>query len=216
MAKTKANEPLDKEEEELMETLLLSEETDDETDEEKPIIVNYNDSDMNKFLNNKESKDLLKFYGFKLPSYYKDKSLKELQKVCEESLKILTNYKESLKGNAKYNHDTVSGLVLAFPKAGEKAKQKTKDTISEHNIMHIFVKNMNELRTFKEKTGTGILHFNNPLQLINRLELLAGSLLAGNSGVIQEFSQIAHLLHQLKVITKKQLNDLLKKYILNK
>ena len=32
----------------------------------------------------------------------------------------------------------------------------------------------------------------------------------------QEFSQIAHLLNQMKVITKKQLNDLLKKYILNK
>ena len=51
---------------------------------------------------------------------------------------------------------------------------------------------------------------NNPLQLVNRLELLAGSIFAGNNGVKQEFSQIAHLLHQLKVITKKQLNDLLK------
>ena len=68
----------------------------------------------------------------------------------------------------------------------------------------------------KKLSGTGIIHFNNPLQLINRLELLAGSIFAGNNGVKQEFSQIAHLLHQLKVITKKQLNDLLKKYILNK
>ena len=65
-------------------------------------------------------------------------------------------------------------------------------------------------------TGTGIIHFNNPLQLLDRLELLAGSIFAGNNGVKQEFTQIAHLLHQLKVITKKQLNDLLKKYILNK
>ena len=68
----------------------------------------------------------------------------------------------------------------------------------------------------KKKTGTGIIHFNNPLQLLDRLELLAGSILAGNNGVKQEFSQIAHLLHQLKVISKKQLNDLLTKYILNK
>ena len=68
----------------------------------------------------------------------------------------------------------------------------------------------------KKKTGQGIIHFNNPHQLIDRLELLAGSIFAGNNGVKQEFSQIAHLLHQLKVITKKQLNDLLKKYILNK
>ena len=82
--------------------------------------------------------------------------------------------------------------------------------------MEIYNYNLNQLREFKEKSGTGILHFNHPHQPINRLELLAGSLLAGNNGVIQEFSQIAHLLHQLKVITKKQLNDLLKKYILNK
>ena len=75
---------------------------------------------------------------------------------------------------------------------------------------------MDQLRVFKEKSGTGILHFNNPLQLLDRLELLSGSVLAGNNGVIQEFSQIAHLLYQMKVITKKQLNDLLKKYILNK
>ena len=33
---------------------------------------------------------------------------------------------------------------------------------------------------------------------------------------MQEFSQIADLLNQMKVITKKKLNDLLEKYILNK
>ena len=68
----------------------------------------------------------------------------------------------------------------------------------------------------QKKTGQGIIHFNNPYKLFDRLELLAGSIFVGNNGVKQEFSQIAHFLHQLKVITKKQLNDLLKKYILNK
>ena len=83
--------------------------------------------------------------------------------------------------------------------------------------MEIYNYNLNLLRKFKQKTGIGILHFNNPLQLLDRLELLGGSILAGNNGVMQEFSQIAHLLNQMKVITKKQLlNDLLKKYILNK
>ena len=82
--------------------------------------------------------------------------------------------------------------------------------------MQIFINNMGELRIYKKITGTGIIHFNNPHQLLDRLELLIGFILAGNNGVLQEFSQIAHLLHQLKVITKKQLNDLLKKYILNK
>lgn len=60
-------------------------------------------------------------------------------------------------------------------------------------------------------TGKGNFYFNNPHQLLDRLELLGGSILAGNNGVIPEFSQIALLLNQMKVITKKkQLNDLLK------
>ena len=77
--------------------------------------------------------------------------------------------------------------------------------------MEIYNYNLNQLREFKEKTGTGILHFYNPYQILDRLELLEGSILAGNNGVIQEFSQIAHLLNQMKVITKKQSNDLFKK-----
>ena len=90
--------------------------------------------------------------------------------------------------------------------------------IEQHNILSHYIYNLNMLLEYKKKkkTGSGILHFNNPYQLLDRLELLSGSILAGNNGVIQEFSQIAHLLNQMKVITKKQLNDLLKKYILNK
>ena len=88
--------------------------------------------------------------------------------------------------------------------------------IEEHNILANYIYNLNLLKEYKEISGTGIIHFNNPLQLLHRLELLARSIFAGNNGVKREFSQIAHLLHQLKVITKKQLNDLLKKYILKK
>ena len=51
--------------------------------------------------------------------------------------------------------------------------------------MEFYKYNLNLLREFKEKTGQGILHFSNPLQLLDRLELLSGSILAGNNGVIQ-------------------------------
>ena len=178
--------------------------------------VTYKKDEMNKYLNNKETVDLLNFYGLKLPSEYKDKSLEEFQEAFDKGLNEAANYKESIKDVAIYKKDSNTGLILAFPKAGKNAKNKSKELIKEYNIMPIFVNNMRELRNYKKLTGTGIIHFNNPLQLINRLELLAGSIFAGNNGVKQEFSQIAHLLHQLKVITKKQLNDLLKKYILNK
>ena len=77
--------------------------------------------------------------------------------------------------------------------------------IEEYNILASYIYNLNLLKEYKEISGTGIIHFNNPQQLVDRLELLAGSIFAGNNGVKQEFSQIAHLLHQLKVITKKNI-----------
>ena len=184
--------------------------------EPKKRIVTFSNSDLDENLMNKKSNDLLYFYSLKLPSYYKDKSFKELQEALKESTKILTNYNDAIKNVAIYDYNIMPGRAIAIPKKGEKARDHTKKEIDDHNIMEIYNYNLNKLREIKEKTGTGIIHFSNPQQLINRLELLAGSLLVGNNGVIQEFSQIAHLLHQLKVITKKQLNDLLKKYILNK
>ena len=179
----------------------------------KPITLTYKESDMNKNLTNKGSTDLIYLYELELPSYYKDKSLKELQKALEKSQAISSVYKDKIKNVA--NYDYVEGKSIARPK-NKNPSAKTRNDIRNHDIMEIYNYNLNQLREFKEKTGSGILHFNNPLQLLDRLELLSGSILAGNNGVIQEFSQIAHLLNQMKVITKKRLNDLLKKYILNK
>lgn len=45
----------------------------------------------------------------------------------------------------------------------------------------------------------GIFYFNNPHQLLDRRELLGGSILAGNNGEIPEFFQIA-LLNWMKVL----------------
>ena len=162
---------------------------------------------------NEESTDLLYFYSLKLPSEYKDKSLKELQEALKKSQKISSKYKDIIKNVAKY--DYFEGKSIAYPKS-KNPSAKTLENIADHNILENYNYNINLLREYKEKTSTGILHFKNPLQLFDRLEFIGGSILAGNNGVIQEFSQIAHLLNQMKVITKKQLNDLLKKYILNK
>ena len=70
------------------------------------------------------------------------------------------------------------------------------DTLEKYkNEVKLFEKAM-----IKAKQGKGIFYFNNPHQLLDRLELLGGSILAGNNGVIPEFSQIAHLLNQMTVI----------------
>ena len=178
-----------------------------------PTFLTYDKNEIDKNLINKESTDLLYFYSLKLPSEYKDKSLKELQEALKKRQKISSKYKDIIKNVAKY--DYFEGKSIAYPK-NKNPGAKTLENIADHNIMEIYNYNLNLHREYKEKSGTGIIHFNNPLQLLDRLELLAGSILAGNNRVIQEFSQIAHLLHQMKVITKKQLNDLLKKYLLNK
>ena len=146
----------------------------------------------------------------------KAKVWKNYKKLLKKEWKRQPILKKSIKNVAEYKKDTLTGLILAFPIKGEQAKDKSKELIKQYNIMQIFINNMGQPRNYKKITGTGIIHFNNRQQLVNRLELLAGSIFAGNNGVKQEFSQIAHLLHQLKVITKKTLNDLLKKYILFK
>lgn len=49
---------------------------------------------------------------------------------------------------------------------------------------------------------------------MDRLELLGGSILAGNEGVKQEFPQIAHTLDKIEVINNDQLNCLIKEYVI--
>ena len=107
----------------------------------------------------------------------------------EKSSEILSDYKDSIKNVAKYNYKTIPGIAIAYPDKGDKAKDASKEKIRKYNIMEIFKYNLDQLRLFKEKTGTSIIHFNNPLQLLDRLELLAGSIFAGNNGVKQEFTQ---------------------------
>ena len=64
-----------------------------------------------------------------------------------------------------------------------------------------------------KKIGSGVVYYNNPADLLDRLELLGGSILAGNNSVKNEFSQIVHTLNKLGVLNNNQLNNLLKEYI---
>ena len=65
-----------------------------------------------------------------------------------------------------------------------------------------------------KKIGSGVVYYNNPADLLDRLELLSGSILAGNNGDKNEFSQIVHTLNKLGVLNNNQLNSLLKEYII--
>ena len=62
---------------------------------------------------------------------------------------------------------------------------------------------------YKEKSGTGIF-FSNPEELLQRFQLLVGSLSAGNNGVIPELIQSVHRLKDHGIITINQLNKILR------
>ena len=187
----------------------------------KPKSVAYFEfEDFDKGLNYKEARDILKEFGLRrLPSEYKDQSIEKINKKLEKAREELDIIKITLKDSAIAKFNIKEGFETASP-LKKRPQPKTLDLIEKHDTLRRYIYNLNNLKLLKEnispKTGKGIIHFNNPQQLVKRLELLAGSILAGINGVKQEFSQIAHLLHQLKVITKKTLNDLLKKYIMNK
>ena len=55
--------------------------------EKKPTILKYDKNEIDKNLMNKETIDLLNFYSLKLPSKYKDKSLRELNEALKKSKK---------------------------------------------------------------------------------------------------------------------------------
>ena len=169
----------------------------------KPKILSFNEKDLNKYLDDDDKKRLI-FYGLKLPSEYKDVSFEEFQKAFDKGIKERDNVKRNFKTKVIYESNFNTGLLEAKPRAKIRVDPKVLESTEEYNTLEKFNDNMHRVKMLlDEKTGTGIIHFNNPQQLIHRLELLTGSVFAGNNGVKQEFSQIVHLLHQLKVITKK-------------
>ena len=169
------------------------------------------------YLNNKQSIDVLKKIGYdKLPSFYFDKDITTLASVIDSvSTKFNKYFNITLKNTASFQQYPNSGYVVAYP-LNENPRKETLKNISDFNILSSYLTQLTKLNEFKVKSGYGMIYFQNPNQLLKRLELLGGSILAGNNGVINEFSQIAHLLNQMKVITKKQLNELLKTYITNR
>ena len=132
---------------------ILEEKTEETVTKPKYTTLVYKNEDMNKFLNNKESIDLLNFYGLKLPSEYKDSSLVEFQKAFDKGMEEANNLKFDIKNIAEYKKDTLTGLLLAYPK-NKNAQEKSKIIIKEYNIMQIFINNMGQLRNYKKITGT--------------------------------------------------------------
>ena len=157
--------------------------------EEKPKnIANFKFEDFDKGLVYKEAKDILDEYELRrLPSEYMDKSI---GKVCGKLGKVekyLNDIGLKLKDRARIKFNKKLGFNLARP-LSRYPRPKTRELIEKYYILMRYAHNLSELKKYKEnmpsKKGQGILHFNNPFQLLDRLELLGGSILAGNNGVM--------------------------------
>ena len=185
-----------------------------EKEKPKERIIKFDDTDFDSGLNNDASIKFLEENDLPLPSRIQSESYETIKRIQRKSEKLLNHFKSNLANKAVFK--IRKGKNKAVP-LNKNPRTGTMQEIHNYNILGEYVNNMNKLENIvRKKEGKGIIHFNNPQQLVKRLELLAGSIIAGNNRVKQEFSQIAHLLHQLKVINKKTLNDLLKKYILFK
>ena len=175
-------------------------------------IAKFTPEDLDRNLMNKEAQDILKLNGYdKLPSEYFEEDVSTIDKLIEDVNEDLGETSKAIKNTAIITRDP-NGYFLAKP-INKNPRENTINFIKKYNTLSIYATNLSNLKYYKTKSGSGIVYFNNPQELLKRLELLGGSILAGNNGAIPEFSQIAHLLNQMKVISKKQLNDLVKSYI---
>ena len=117
-----------------------------------------------------------------------------------------------------YYKDANDDIKKANGKIAGKAKKKNK-TQQDKEYIEKLKEDRDLLVTYKDtlgdlikarktyKTGTGI--YTN--HLIDRLKLLGGSIMAGNNGVVPEFTQIANYLNLIKVLPTKELNKMMKK-----
>ena len=147
----------------------------------------------------------LQNYDYPRPSEFNEVGVQDLEQIhtnLNQNIRELDGRIVGRKTNKNPSPDYVAGT--------NKLKESVGILKKYRNTMNIYFNSINY------QVGHGIVYFNNPHQPLDRLELLGGSIIAGNNGVIPEFSKIAHLLNQMKVISKKQLNDLLKNYILIK
>ena len=125
-------------------------------------------------------------------------------KDLEETLKKVTNGIQKLSSQIngrkrkKYPDAEYKAVSLSMEEE-KKTLKKYKNTIEDY------------FKSLEYKIGQGI--YSSPQDLLDRFELLNGSLAAGNNGVLPEFIQIAHRLRDLRILSNKQLNTLLRKVI---
>ena len=154
-------------------------------------------------------------FMFNLVNRFKEREIQKLTEMgydnpndfLKKDMDYLESYYKDVNGDIKKMNGQIAG----------KGKKKNK-TQQDKNYIKKIKEDRDLLVTYKDtsgdlikarktyKTGTGIY----PTQLIDRLKLLGGSIIAGNNGVVPEFTQIANYLNLIKVLPTKELNKMMK------
>ena len=175
-------------------------------------IAKFDVDDLDKHLNNKKSKDILKSFGYHdLPSTYLQDGVNTIRPLFVSVNTDLNDLRPELKNVAEIITDE-EGFSFALAKANKRGPtEETKDKIDKYNTLSLYSAHLKDLLIYKENSGSGMFYFSNPQELLKRFELLNGSLAAGNNGVLPEYIQIAHRLRDHGIITNNQLSTLLRK-----
>ena len=158
------------------------------SDEGSPKIAKFKAEDLNRYLMSKEAQDILKKSEYhKLPSEYFKEDISTIDSVIDDVNSDLEVTSKAINNTAYFTRDP-NGYVLAKP-VSKNPHENTINFINRFNVLSIYSTNLSNLKYYKTKSGSGIFYFNNPHQLLDRLELLGGSILAGNNGVTGKNNQ---------------------------
>ena len=142
----------------------------------------------------------LKDFNYTRPNDFYVTNNEDLQKDLEDVNSDIKKLTGQINGRKRNKNPTEDYLALTL------LKEEQKITLMKYkSIMKDYFKSL------EYKVGQGL--FFSPQELLHRFELLNGSLVAGNNGVLPEFIQIAHRLRDLGILTNNQLNKLIKKVI---
>ena len=109
-------------------------------------IAQFKFEDLDEGLANKEAKDILDKYGYRLPSNYVEKPIESIERKIKSVESDLFSIKSYLKNTVFFDH--TEGIDLAIPKS-DKPQPKTLDLIEKHNVLAIFSRSLNNLKMFK-------------------------------------------------------------------
>ena len=147
-----------------------------------------------------EDKEILKRLDYPLPNELLDSDPDEIKIIYEN----VDNDRREM------------GIKVGALKRTKNKSEEEKMELELYKMHHETQKKYKEilkfyLKSLNYKLGQGL--YSSTQELLKRFELLNGSLVAGNNGVLPEYIQIAHRLRDHGIITNNQLNKLLRKTI---